>query len=58
MERNYSKTLNENIHNQAHALEGIAINFNKISYGECKFSFYFALLDYDIDKAKGRLNHN
>lgn len=45
MEKNYSETLNENIHNQANALGGIAIKFNKINY---------VLLDY-VDRVNGRV---
>lgn len=43
--KDYSETLNENICNQAHALGGIAIKFNKINY---------ALLDY-VDRMSGRV---
>lgn len=46
MKKKISETLNENIHNQANALGDTIIKFNQINYDGCKFSFYFALLDY------------
>lgn len=43
MEKNYSETVNENIHNQANVLGGIAVKFNNFNY---------ALLDY-VDRVNG-----